>query len=94
MTGTINVHPILSSVGAPRLGMTVNLPIARAFQASLGTLGLEVGGGRIVPLSPDGIFLISLGANFPPFIGFLGGEAAASSPRPSSRSPGSRSSPG
>jgi plastocyanin len=80
MRGTINVNPILSSVGMPRVGTTVNLPIACPFQAgrsyfmaaSLGSAGLEVAGGRIVPLSPDGIFLISLGANFPPFIGFLG----------------------
>jgi len=80
MTGTINVNPVLTAVETPRPGTNVNLTLSCPFQASrsyflgasLGTSGIEVAGGRIVPLSPDPLLVVSLGANFPPFLGFSG----------------------
>jgi len=81
MSGTINVNPILSHVGLPRVGgvvtFTLNVPTeanrAYVMAGSFGSQpGLSVTAGRIIPLNLDPLLLISLGQNNPTFSGFIG----------------------
>ncbi len=68
--------PRLALLGVPRIGMTVNLSVSdplypgrkSVLAMSLGTMpGIPLGDGRVIPLNPDIIFLVSLQA--PQWIG-------------------------